>query len=213
MSHQSDPQLLVSLALRLKGFGDIDAISSVHALDSAVTQGALSLMIDENKCVMRQVEGVDKYVLTPSGREDGEKLLREELDRLGLRAAVQSGYEQFLDLNPAMLQLCTDWQVVNDGSGEQKLNDHSDSAYDDEVLQRLTDLDRQVTRILSDLNEVLIRFSNYPFRFGTALDKVLAGELEWLTKPIMPSYHTVWFELHEDLLATLGIDRASESAS
>ena len=64
MSHQSDPQLLVSLALRLKGFGDIDAISSVHALDSAVTQGALSLMIDENKCVMRQVEGVDKYVLT-----------------------------------------------------------------------------------------------------------------------------------------------------
>jgi len=26
----------------------------------------------------------------------------------------------------------------------------------------------------------------------------------------MSSYHTVWFELHEDLLATLGIDRASE---
>ena len=162
---------------------------------------------------MRQIEGVDKYVLTPSGREDGEKLLTEELDSSDARAAVQSGYEQFLDLNPSMLQLCTDWQVVNDGSGEQKLNDHSDSAYDDEILGRLGDLDRQVTRILGDLNEALTRFSNYPFRFGIALDKVLAGELDWLTKPIMPSYHTVWFELHEDLLATLGIDRASESAS
>ena len=112
-----------------------------------------------------------------------------------------------------MLQLCTDWQVVNDGSGEQKLNDHSDSSYDDEILGRLGDLDGQVTRILSDLNKALTRFSNYPFRFGIALDKVLAGELDWLTKPIMPSYHTVWFELHEDLLATLGIDRASESTS
>jgi hypothetical protein len=43
------------------------------------------------------------------------------------------------------------------------------------------------------------------------MQKLLSGELDWLTKPIMPSYHTVWFELHEDLLATLGIDRASES--
>ena len=141
------------------------------------------------------------------------ELLSEELDSSDARAAVQSGYEQFLDLNPSMLQLCTDWQVVNDASGEQKLNDHSDSAYDDEILGRLGDLDRQVTRILGDLIEALSRFSNYPFRFGIALDKVLAGELDWLTKPIMPSYHTVWFELHEDLLATLGIDRASESTS
>ncbi len=26
----------------------------------------------------------------------------------------------------------------------------------------------------------------------------------------MESYHTVWFELHEDLLVTLDIDRADE---
>ena len=169
MSHQSDPELLVSLALRLKGFGEIDAISSVHALDSSVAQDVLAAMVSENKCVMRQIEGVDKYVLTPSGREDGEKLLSEELDSSDARVAVQSGYEQFLDLNPSMLQLCTDWQVVNDGAGEQKLNDHSDTAYDDEILGRLGDLDRQVTRILGDLNEALSRFSNYPFRFGIDL--------------------------------------------
>jgi hypothetical protein len=27
---------------------------------------------------------------------------------------------------------------------------------------------------------------------------------------VIDSYHTVWFELHEDLLSTLGIERASE---
>jgi hypothetical protein len=26
----------------------------------------------------------------------------------------------------------------------------------------------------------------------------------------VPSFHTVWFELHEDLLATLGLERSDE---
>ena len=213
MSRRSDPELLVALALRLKGFGEVDAISSVHALDDAVTEQVLATMINDNKCVMRQVEGVDKYVLTPSGREEGEELLTAELEMSGARDMVQAGYKRFLALNPTMLQLCTDWQVVDDGSGEQRLNDHTDPSYDKKILERLVDLHREVTGILIDLEQVLSRFANYPSRFGKALEKVVAGELDWLTKPIMPSYHTVWFELHEDLLATLGIDRASESTS
>ena len=75
----------------------------------------------------------------------------------------------------------------------------------------MIELDREVGVILGTLEQVLTRFDNYSSRFATAMQKLLSGELDWLTKPIMPSYHTVWFELHEDLLATLGIDRASES--
>ncbi len=30
---------------------------------------------------------------------------------------------------------------------------------------------------------------------------------------MIDSYHTVWFELHENLLATLGIERAREGES
>jgi hypothetical protein len=29
---------------------------------------------------------------------------------------------------------------------------------------------------------------------------------------MIASYHTVWFELHEDLLCTLGIERSSEGS-
>jgi hypothetical protein len=29
---------------------------------------------------------------------------------------------------------------------------------------------------------------------------------------MIDSYHTVWFQLHEDLLNTLGIDRATEGS-
>jgi len=39
---------------------------------------------------------------------------------------------------------------------------------------------------------------------------VSAGDVDWFTKPMIPSYHTVWFEMHEDLLCTLGIERGSE---
>ena len=211
MSYNSDPELLVPLALRLKGFGEVETISSVHGLAHDVTEAALAKMVEENKCVMRQVEGVSKYVLTPTGREEGEESLAHELEEVGVRNAVQSGYQRFLALNPAMLQLCTDWQVIDDGSGEQKLNDHSDAAYDQQIFDRLVELDREVGEILGTLEQALTRFDNYLSRFAVAMQKVLSGELEWLTKPIMPSYHTVWFELHEDLLATLGIDRASES--
>ena len=37
-----------------------------------------------------------------------------------------------------------------------------------------------------------------------------AGERDWFAKPMIDSYHTVWFQLHEDLLNTLGIERSKE---
>ena len=36
------------------------------------------------------------------------------------------------------------------------------------------------------------------------------GDSDWFTKPMIASYHTVWFEMHEDLLCTLGIERGAE---
>ena len=44
----------------------------------------------------------------------------------------------------------------------------------------------------------------------SALERLVDGDTDWFTKPTIPSYHTVWFELHEDLLVTLGIERSSE---
>ncbi len=67
--------------------------------------------------------------------------------------------------------------------------------------------------MLAGLAGALDRFGSYGPRFGQALDLLLGGDLDYFTKPIMPSYHTVWFELHEDLLASLGIDRASEGST
>ena len=95
--------------------------------------------------------------------------------------------------------------------GEQTPNDHSDTDYDATVIGRLADTNDAIQPICADLGALLARFGGYTDGFGNSLAKVQAGEQEWFTKPIIESYHTVWFELHEDLLATLGIERQSEA--
>ena len=57
----------------------------------------------------------------------------------------------------------------------------------------------------------LARYQTYGPKLQEAVRRVDAGEGDWFAKPVMPSFHTVWFELHEDLLTTLGLERSDES--
>ena len=93
------------------------------------------------------------------------------------------------------------------------INDHSDPEYDKGVIARLRDVDTAVQPVCQDLADVLDRFAGYGPRLANAIDRVEAGDTDYATKPMIDSYHTVWFELHEDLLATLGIERAKEGVS
>ncbi len=93
------------------------------------------------------------------------------------------------------------------------LNDHADPSYDDDVVDRLGGVDAKVQPVCGDLGDVLTRFAGYGPRFSEALGRVRAGERDWFAKPMIDSYHTVWFELHEDLLATLGIERSKEGST
>ena len=96
---------------------------------------------------------------------------------------------------------------------EQVVNDHADPDHDAAVIARLGEADAVVQPVCAELAGLLERFDGYGRRFTEALDRVRAGEVEWFTKPMIDSYHTVWFELHENLLATLGIERAREGES
>ena len=154
------------------------------------------------------------WMITPEGRSFGEQLLANEVDNLGIRPEIETAYKEFSQLNDDFKELCTDWQLKppSDGSeGEQVLNDHSDLDYDKGVIDRLVELDKQTQPMCANLTEQLERFSSYGSRFTYALEMVLKGDTDWIAKPMMESYHTVWFELHENFFSTLGIDRASES--
>jgi hypothetical protein len=116
-------------------------------------------------------------------------------------------YEAFLPLNRAVLQVCTDWQVRPGGA----LNDHEDAAYDWSVIGRLEALDDRAGPLLGRLGHVEDRFARYRDRLRNARRRVADGERDWLTSPRVESYHTVWMELHEDLLAALGLAREEQA--
>jgi hypothetical protein len=61
-----------------------------------------------------------------------------------------------------------------------------------------------------DLCAVHARFEGYADRFAAALVRVNRGERRWVDAVGADSYHRVWFELHEDLHANLGVQRGDE---
>lgn len=198
-------------ALRLGGVLDTEAAAERLGVGAGPTRVVLD-RLRVSSLVVHRGGSFAGWSLTASGRCRGEELLAEEVDALGARGALESAYEGFLLLNGEILGVCTDWQVVR-GGAPNVLNDHSDSSYDSEVLARLESLHDRATSVLAPLEEALTRFRGYRPRLGTALRRALGGEVDWVTRPMIDSYHTVWFELHEDLLASLGRQRQDERNS
>jgi hypothetical protein len=115
-------------------------------------------------------------------------------------------YERFLPLNRELLRICSDWQVWPGGTP----NDHLDVRYDWSVVDRLRALDERVAPVVSRLGRTVPRFAVYRPRLRAALAHVDNGDSDWLTSPRLDSYHTVWMQLHEDLLLAIGADRSNE---
>lgn len=204
-------ELLVLHALRLRGFADLPVVAEAAHLNADIVEPVLATAAEAE--LVRYREGrMTGYMLTPAGRARGEEMLADELNQVDGGDAVAAAYQDFLKGNQDFLGLCTDWQTRT-VDGSQVINDHLDTDYDAGIIGRLADTDAGVQPICAALASVLPRFGSYSPRFGNALALVQSGEKDWFTKPTIQSYHTVWFELHEDLLATLGIERSKEGHS
>ena len=79
-----------------------------------------------------------------------------------------------------------------------------------DVLGRLRTLGAALPAVVRAPASRLSRFAGYDVRFATALARAGNGHYDWVTRPRVDSCHTVWMELHEDLLATLGLERGAE---
>jgi len=205
MSPSSQVRLHTLHGLRLKGLAEAAVLSEQSAVPLAEVDAVLA-SAQADGLVLHRDGRMSGWMLTPDGRAAVAKLLAEEIDGSGARRAVEQAYERFLGLNAGLLGLCTDWQMVD----ETTLNDHTDPAHDAAVIARLGEIDEHVQPVCTDLAAALDRFAGYGTRLSTARQQVQAGHVDWFTKPTIDSYHTVWFELHEDILATLGIERSRE---
>ncbi len=144
---------------------------------------------------------------TPQGTAVAGDLLRLASDS-EVRPELDKLFDAFLPINRRLREVCSAWQSRSDGIP----NDHTDAAYDDGVRDRLDEVHSAIGPILRRLTAAAPRIAGYRARLQEGLDKFDDGGSSWLASPLMDSYHTVWMQLHQELILTLGITRAEDEA-
>lgn len=202
--YASDPDLVVLHGLRCVGFTTVAGVSDATGLAAAEVE---SLLIDLGVAglVQHLTGDFGGWGLTDLGRVVDADRIARELDAAGTGPAVAGVYDVFVELNPELLDLCTAWQMRTVG-GVVMVNDHVDDHYDGRVLDRLSRFHRRAGAVCADLQSAMLRFGQYRVRLDRAFRRVESGAVEHLADTTV-SYHAVWFQLHEDLLVTLGIPR------
>lgn len=205
MAHPSSTDLLVLHAVRLKGFADTDAVAARFDLDTRQTREDL-LDAQAHGWVTRSAfADTVAWSLTEAGRRQNEAQLRHELDSIGARNGVAAVHEEFLPLNAQATQVFTAWQLGPAHSPATPLTPAS-GPHRTDVHRQLGDIADGLRRLEQWLTAHLARFTGYHNRFISALARV-SDDPVWITGVEVDSCHRIWFELHEDLIATLGVPR------
>jgi hypothetical protein len=197
-----NPTHLVMHGLAVKKHATPEAVAEIVGLDIVEVRPILAKLVEAR----RAAEKGGKYLLTPPARmaldSDYSRLYAE----VRIHPDFRAGYEGFERLNGALKQLITDWQTKPVGR-ERVPNDHGDKDYDAKIVDRLGALHERAEPVLSRLAGVLPRFRVYEEKLRAALEKSEDGAVQWISDAKIESYHTLWFELHEDLLRLMGRER------
>jgi pyruvate,orthophosphate dikinase len=191
--------------LHIKTISALDTLASSLLTTEDVLQPVVDRLTEEG--LLGRAAG--SLLLTDAGTARAEELARADREGWGGAAA---GLDEFLPLDQRMKTTVTAWQM-RDVDGEQVLNDHSDEAYDASVLASLAQLHEETAAWLGSLGSAVARFPQYLARFERAMAAVRGGDSRFVASPRVDSYHSVWFELHEDLIRLAGRTREDEVAA
>lgn len=172
---------------RLLGVAESDAVAM---LQDATKRG-------------RVVHDNGKYVLAPLAHVAIEADYSRRFAAERANREFIAAYNQFERINVDLKSLMTDWQTVST-AGQRVANDHSNRDYDMRVIDRLGQLHEKVEDLLEKFEKSQPRFSYYRTHLLAAMEAAEQGKIEWVSGARIESYHTLWFELHEDLLRIMG---------
>lgn len=207
MTHPSPTPLRVLHAVRLLGYADGADIAHQAAAGLDETVATLREADRRGWVRLTAFAGDEGWSLTDTGRAENERLLAVERGAADPSNEIAVVHREFLPLNARLLRAVTDWQLKPAGGDRLAPNDHDDPSWDHRVLDELGSLGDSLTPLIGRLAAVLTRFGGYDSRFRSALDRARAGRHDWVDGTGVDSCHRVWFQLHEDLVATLGVDR------
>jgi hypothetical protein len=137
-----------------------------------------------------------------SGREADDAWLEEERRREGVPDLASAYDQRFPSLNVTFKELCSRWQRLLPDDRERRW----------QAVDQLERLHGRVQSMLQASDAFSERFVPYRDRLESALRRLRGGEEAYFTSPRVDSYHSVWFEWHQDLLLTLGRTREQEGS-
>ena len=189
-------------AVAIKKFAAIEDAAALTGLEEARVRTLVAEAVAGGR--LNEMDG--KYMVTPTAQVTLQGVYAKTYGPLRGNAEFNQDYEAFERINDDLKQLMTDWQTLTI-AGETVPNDHSDPDYDERVINRLGRLHDRAERLLARLARHLPRIGYYSKQLLSALEKAEDGDVRWVSGATISSYHTVWFELHEDLLRVTGLAR------
>lgn len=188
----ADGEFEVLHATRVRGFATAEQIAASTGLALPLVEQRLAEAAETG--FVKQLTGrVSGARLTPVGRARLLLLTDKGIDERQHRDLV-AAYDAFLVPNREFKALTSQWQTDRDL---------------DATIAGLDRIHAEVGRVLGDSASAVARFGIYRGRFDQALERFRGGDESALAQPMSESYHDVWMELHEDLLATLGLQRGA----
>lgn len=189
-------------ALAIKKHASPEEVAPLAGVETATSKQLLEQAVASGRAALAN----GKYLLTPLARVALESNYSRDFGELRENEQFVAAYEDFERINVQLKALITDWQTISVG-GERIANDHSNPAHDAAMIDRLGDLHERADRILERLAAGHSRLAFYRTRLLSALEQAEDGAIEWVSDAKIESYHTLWFELHEDLLRMVGRQR------
>jgi len=193
---------LVLHGIAVKKYADRDELCSVTCL----VPDTVDALLKEAVAKGRAAEVNGKFALTPAGQITLKSSYAAACGALRTDGEFMAAYEAFEEINHDLKQVITDWQTMTIG-GDKVPNDHSDRNYDEGIIDRIGRIHEKVEKILRQLAAKVPRLERYSQKLLEALERAEDGDIEWVSDARIESYHTVWFELHEDLLRLAGRER------
>ena len=174
------------MGVRVVGFATPEKLAVIlgsNAIDAASRLAALveAGSVQESKIGAR---------MTPAGVEELERLIVEEGARTS--GELEGCYARFTTIDPLV----------------KKASVTSQDNFEEGVDQLLTVHDR-AKGCVRKIATCVPRYEPYRTRLDSAVERIVAGDKKSFTASQFPpdSYHQAWWELHTDLVTTLGVEK------
>lgn len=188
------PELDVLQHLAMEGIAETDDIAEATGHPEGAVRDTLDSLEAEGF-----VEAEGFWYLTDSGEDRLGTVCRQRFDAEEL-AALEDLLPRFETLDDRMKELAGEWQDL----------DQSDRGPAAEPVDALEELHADLEALFTDLEaDTRAIYDPYLESLSDAVTRLRDGETAYFTATDVDSYHTVWFELHDDLLRTLGVERSA----